>query len=362
MPARGQRRFNALTHLISARARERYSHGFNMPSNDFLSFAGGSGANVLSQADYAALTAILSNGFSSGVAQSAQVNKVLRQTSIMATVLAQFAVDLTGSNAVDDGTTATLLAMLKSAVSAQSVGVVGTSRNAKMAIATASASATFTADEVILETVLGGLRYCLANVSDTFNLATDMDTGSAPVSGYVALYKLYNPATGASIRRIVNATSAVAPEIYAGAAPPAGYTASALVSVRPTNASGQFVAGLQRGRHVNISQVQVLNTSTPQALPTALSIAGAVPRNAKTASGSYAITNSAANGGTSAYIAGDSAWAGQIFGSITTPVGGNGVADGFSALDMDVPQTLYYTLSGTGGTATLIIWISGYTF
>ncbi|WP_250538167.1 MULTISPECIES: hypothetical protein [unclassified Caballeronia] len=85
-----------------------------MATNDFLPFAVGGSANVLSQSAYAALSAI-ANGYSSGVAQSAALNKTWRQSSIMAAVLAQFIADETGVNSVDDGTTATLLANLKNA-------------------------------------------------------------------------------------------------------------------------------------------------------------------------------------------------------------------------------------------------------
>lgn len=80
--------------------------------NDFLTFAGGTGANVITQAVYAALAA-QQTGFQAGVAPSAQLNKVWRQSSIAAAVLAQFICDRSGQAAVDDGTTATLLANLK---------------------------------------------------------------------------------------------------------------------------------------------------------------------------------------------------------------------------------------------------------
>lgn len=76
-------------------------------SNDFLPFATAGGANVLSQASYAALAAV-ATGYQSGVAQSAQLNKTWRQSSIIASMVAQFIVDQTGANAVDDGTIATL--------------------------------------------------------------------------------------------------------------------------------------------------------------------------------------------------------------------------------------------------------------
>ncbi|WAL80945.1 hypothetical protein OYT13_13775 [Pandoraea sp. XJJ-1] len=84
-------------------------------TNDFLPFAVGASANVLSQSDYAALTA-LASGFQAGTAVSAQLNKVWRQSSIMSAVLAQFIVSNSGQSAVDDGTTPTLLANLTGAI------------------------------------------------------------------------------------------------------------------------------------------------------------------------------------------------------------------------------------------------------
>ncbi|WP_227747605.1 glycine-rich domain-containing protein [Burkholderia multivorans] len=87
--------------------------------NDFLPFATGPGANVVDQATYAALGA-LTTGFLSGTAQSVQLNKVWRQSSIVAAVIAQFIVAQTGQAAVDDGTTATLLANFTKAVNAAS--------------------------------------------------------------------------------------------------------------------------------------------------------------------------------------------------------------------------------------------------
>jgi hypothetical protein len=88
-----------------------------MPTNDFLPFATGGGANVLSQASYEVLPA-LANGFAAGTANSAQVNKVLRQASIIAAALTQFVVDNSGQSAIDDGTIATIEANLKLAIQA----------------------------------------------------------------------------------------------------------------------------------------------------------------------------------------------------------------------------------------------------
>ncbi|HHA3806998.1 TPA: hypothetical protein ACOCPI_004353, partial [Yersinia enterocolitica] len=119
----------------------------------------------------------------------------------------------------------------------QLTGVVGTSRNAKMSVTSVSATATFTADELIVQTSIGGRQYKLTSFSKTINLATTgvggMDTGTVPANGFVALYAIYNPTTQISALLAVNASSVVAPEVYGGSNMPAGYTASALVSVLP---------------------------------------------------------------------------------------------------------------------------------
>ena len=83
---------------------------------DFLPYAVGSGANVVTQPAYAALTTLLQNGMSSGIVSSVQLNKILRQPSIIASVVAQLIVANAGQPAIDDGTTATLLANLQTAI------------------------------------------------------------------------------------------------------------------------------------------------------------------------------------------------------------------------------------------------------
>lgn len=252
--------------------------------NDFLPFAVGGSANVLTQAQYAALTSLLQNGFQSGIANSQQLNKVWRQSSIMAAVLAQFIVNTTGQTAIDDGTTATLLANLTAAVSANSEALIGSARNLTMSVTAASASATLTADEIIVGSALGGLKYTLPSFNKTINLATTgaggMDTGTAPVSGFVALYAIYNPTTGASALLATNATSAAAPSVYGGANMPSGYTASGLVAVVPTNASSQF-APVRVNNRTAWTGGTIAATTTQIASLTAVSMAGVVPPNAK---------------------------------------------------------------------------------
>ncbi|UYJ76113.1 hypothetical protein N4227_17330 [Yersinia enterocolitica] len=157
----------------------------------------------------------------------------------------------------------------------QLTGVVGTSRNAKMSVTSVSATATFTADELIVQTALGGLQYKLSNFSKTINLVTTgaggMDTGAVPANGFVALYAIYNPTTQISALLAVNASSVVAPEVYGGSNMPAGYTASALVSVLPTSAS-QLAPVIQQGRRVSIVGASILSGSGAPSSLAALAI------------------------------------------------------------------------------------------
>lgn len=243
--------------------------------------------------------------------------------------------------------------------------VAGSMRNGKMSVTTASALATFTADEIIVETALGGAPLRLANFSQAVNLAATgaggMDTGAAPVSGYVALYAIYNPTTLASALLAVNATAAVQPSVYGGANMPSGYAASALVSVWPTNASSQFVIGCQFDRQVSIAHTQVLSTATQQVTLTLLSIATAVPKNAKSASGYVGIsaTTSAASGlfnvASSATVGQQlfSHYCGQVSTAYTCP---------FSSLQLLTPQTVYYMESVSAGDISATMFINGYSF
>lgn len=89
-----------------------------MATNDFKPFATGSGANVLSQADYLALSALLT-GFQSGKASSAQVNKALRQSTFIASALAQFVSDKAGVDVLDDGNVASFVTKLTNAFAKQ---------------------------------------------------------------------------------------------------------------------------------------------------------------------------------------------------------------------------------------------------
>ncbi|WIJ78056.1 phage tail protein [Enterobacter roggenkampii] len=85
-----------------------------MAKNNFKPFATGAGANVMSQADWEALPALLS-GFTAGKAFSAQVNKAIRQASFIAAALAQYTANKSGLDVLDDGDVAGFISKMSTA-------------------------------------------------------------------------------------------------------------------------------------------------------------------------------------------------------------------------------------------------------
>src|SRR5690348_5744732 len=114
-----------------------------MATNDFLPFSGGAGANVLTQDEYAALSA-LTSGFQSGILQSNNLNKVLRQASIISAMLAQWIADNSGNNVVDDGTTATIESSLTAALAALGLRAASTTQTGVSQLADAATAQALT--------------------------------------------------------------------------------------------------------------------------------------------------------------------------------------------------------------------------
>lgn len=152
----------------------------------------------------------------------------------------------------------------------------------------ASATATLSAKYATMVSN-GGQGISVASPSAGFNLATTgaggMDTGSAPASGFVAIYFIYNQTSSTLSTLGVNATSTVAPEIYGGANMPSGYAYSALVAVVPTNSSSTFVASYLSGRSVSLARATTYSSGAIVNTWTALSLVGIVPPNATTVTG-----------------------------------------------------------------------------
>lgn len=247
---------------------------------------------------------------------------------------------------------------LLKAIRSLGMGVVGASRNAKMSITSANASATFTADELIVESAIGGQAYRLSSISKTINLATvgvgAMDTGLAPASGYVSVYVIFNPLLPLSSTNpamlAMDATSSAHPEVYGGANMPAGYTASALVAVLRTTAARLFDRQILIDRFVHYNSVIFTGTNGTM---TAVSASAAVPLNAKTIRVLVAITASSAAGQLSAAICTTNGGLGfPGFSQITgiASAGGQNVTGAFHEIPI-VAQQIFVATSTTSTTS-----------
>jgi hypothetical protein len=246
----------------------------------------------------------------------------------------------------------------------QLTGLVGSIRNAKMSVTTASATATFTADQIVVGTALNGLEYLLPSYSQAINLATTgvggMDTGTAPTSGFVALYAIYNPTTQSTSIIATNASSAAVPNVYGAGHMPAGYTASALVSIWATNGSGQFTIGSQRDRKRAFPSVALLSTSAVAGSYTSFT-SSAIPNNAESVQISTFVNNTTASSSMQLNVASDGSGSGQqnCGGFVTA---GNALNDNGSLL-ISTALTLYYSsVNNNAGAPTFNISIVGFTF
>lgn len=227
-------------------------------------------------------------------------------------------------------------------------GVVGQSRNARMSITTSSSTATFTADELIVETSTGQ-QYRLSAFNQTVDLGTagagGMDTGTVPATGYVALYAIYNPTSGASAILAVNATAARAPEIYGGTNMPAGFTASALASVWRVS-SGQFVVGHQHNRHISLPLAVVYSTVTGVTTISGVSFAAAVPKNAVAINGYLTVYENQSGVGVELSLYSSTSGIGQLRANATV-TGQTSAAIASGELHVIDSQSLYYNMPNT---------------
>lgn len=240
--------------------------------------------------------------------------------------------------------------------------IVGSVRKLSANCATASASLQFIADEVILESALGGQSYKIAAFNKILNLASvglnGMDAGTAPASGWVAVYAIYNPTTKVYGLLASNATSAKQSEVYSGSNMPAGFTASCLLSVVPTNASSQFDLMTVRDREVHVLSTYIYTT---QSIVTRLAITAMnVPLNAVMVSGTIEASCTAASRVGTLVSDGDVGLAGlkSVIADVTA--GGNAVAP-YQDVAVGPSKTIALTTSINGsGTATYRVAVSGY--
>lgn len=249
-----------------------------------------------------------------------------------------------------------------------SAAIVGGTSNVVANIPTASTTVTVTADSVTVGVSLAGASYTLTTYSQVFNGATTgaggMDVGAIPTSGFVALYAIYNP-TAPAISILGKNAGASAPTIYNGSNMPAGYTASALLAIIPTNATPAMQPGYVQNRSWQYqSPVQVLNNSTNQGSLTSLSLTGATPPNGKTVFGFFQFTSTAGVGQVAAAL---SLAADNVHNTISYNVETvAGVSQTWSSpfppLMTPTAQTIFYATANISANLGLNINISGYTW
>lgn len=248
----------------------------------------------------------------------------------------------------------------------QLTGIVGSARNVSATLSAPATSITFTADELVAETALGGLQFKAANFSQTLNLATTgiggMDTGTAPISGFVGIYAAYNPTTQAWGVFGTNATAAAVANVYGGANRPAGYTVTMLISVWPTNGSGQLIIATQQDRKISFAPITIISTSTQQAAYALFNAAPAVPKNAKTCRPSVNINSSLASATLSTQVAASAAGVGEYTLTTVSVINNSGQATPLQHVPLITQQGLYYIATVTSGTMSFALTICEYTF
>ncbi|MFM0173185.1 hypothetical protein PQR33_28110 [Paraburkholderia sediminicola] len=244
--------------------------------------------------------------------------------------------------------------------------VVGTVSRLKGLVTAATTTQTFTADEIVVGTALGGSKFTLGAFSKSINLATvgvnagvgGMDNGAAPASSFVGVYAIANPLTGASALIGQSANGVLLPNVYGGSHMPAGYTESALISVWPTDSSGRFVVGTQIDKSFGFGGANPLSTST---IATLSNISTTVfPMNARTISGFLQVGNNAAAAVALTVYPMNVVAAGQ---TNTCNVGsGQSTAIPFNKFPIITPQNLFYTSASNAGTPTFTISVNSYEF
>jgi len=248
----------------------------------------------------------------------------------------------------------------------QVAGVVGSVRNLRASLATAGTSLTITADEVVVESALGGLRYYVPNlnasVSTTVTGALGGVVGTAlTADGYAGVY-VGIAATGTAGLFINTAgTTTLLPNV--AASPPANVIASALVSVWPLNGSTQFAPTFQVDRDIAITNAQVATTTAVVGSFTAVSISNVVPANARAVSGLLTASGVSVQ---NVFVSASGVPSGFNFKeclisapSVATP--GSASTTPFNDLMLSVAQTLYWAAGDTAATSiSCSIALNGY--
>ena len=244
-----------------------------------------------------------------------------------------------------------------------SPGVVGTLRNARMSVPAPSATATFTADQVIVGASLSGAAYRLNSFSRLLNLsivgAGGMDVGAAPINGFVSVYAIYHPT--AQVTALLACDQAVSSgHVYSGPNMPAGFTSSSLVSAWGTNASRLLVAGSQLDRDIDVATVSIFST-TSIFTNSPVSMNSILPVAAVAMSGLFQCGASTASVNSTVSLASTSLGIGSRACGGTSAVAGAVTQCSFSDVKIITPRTAYITSTvGSGSLSQAAAYLTSY--
>lgn len=153
-----------------------------MPTNEFLAYATGGGANVVDQATYAA-AGYVPSGRGSGILPSNVYNKIARQGNFVASAVAQFISDQLGQDVLDNGDQAAFVAQLVAALTSLSAANFTTGDGKLTIKTTADSGWVLMNDGTIGDASSGGTTRANADCSALFQLLwNNVSNTYAPVS------------------------------------------------------------------------------------------------------------------------------------------------------------------------------------
>lgn len=327
-----------------------------MAVNNFLAWAIGGAANVLSQVAYAALGE-KNNGYADSVKFPAEAaNKIFRQSSVISATVAQFIADA-GFDALDDGDLPTLLANFKSALASSGARAVS------------KTFIQFTAGGGHAVAVVSGTFFgvlCSGGTTISINMsangANGLDVGAIANNTWYSIWAILKDSDGtvAGLASI----QATAPTL------PAGYTSKIKLGWGKASANHlSFVPAFQQGNHAQL--VTPANASNgvhgvigvPTWSPVDLGIAlgsSLVPVDAVGVS--LIVANKYNNGaGAHVMVAPSDAYGGVTSTTLLPPVyidSGDPSNQYVSWLfaDATVAQIIYFISDAAGGAVNLLGW------
>lgn len=240
----------------------------------------------------------------------------------------------------------------------QLASLVGTFSGLRASANSGDTSVTFTANNIIVGTSIGGNYYQLNNFSQTFTPgatpgAGAMDTGSATANSWVAVYAGLNPSTGATTIFGTLEGSSVAPVTYGGSHPISGYTATCLLAIVPIGSTANQFASFniinRLGQPVSLQILSGTTSATSQPAFSTL-VTNGIPKTAIALLCGVSLTNTQASNSQFSFGPSANGAGAQQVSANTSSFGGNSQTE---KIGIVTPQTIYYAAWGSNASNVL---------